>query len=114
VLNAAAVGLALAAGAVPALADTGTRESVTVGPGGTVRRTSESTSDPGLGLVGLAIAALCAIPLLLRRPEHAATARRVLAVGLVAFSLVGAMSIGLLFLPSALAMLAAALTSRDR
>jgi len=111
VLNAASVALAAAAGVVLAVAGGGSEETITRGPGGVERTTSDS-ADPELGLVGLAAAALAAVPFLLRRPERAAAARRVIAVGLLAFSLIGAMSIGLLFLPSALAMLAAALTSQ--
>ncbi len=63
--------------------------------------------DASAGLYGAAVTAVTALGLAVRR------ARRFVAVGLGVFSVLGALSIGLLFAPAAVAMVAAVLLGDD-
>lgn len=93
VLAAVSVALAAAATAVLAFGGVGTEEVDGRRDGG----------DASAALYGVAVAAVALLALLVP------PARRFVAVGLLAFSLLGAASIGLLFAPAALAMLLAVL-----
>jgi hypothetical protein len=107
-LAAVSVALAAAATVVLAIVGGGRTETETYGPDGVVRRTVEET-DEGYFLYGVGVTAVVALGLLVRR------SRPLVAVAVVGFSMLAALSVGGFFLPSGIAMVAAALlTPRER